>query len=123
MKFIRVQDFFYSPNRHYIARRQAGAGRGLVAGRGRGRPGQAGEGPRGRQRPGPPGKGLVAGRGRGRRGRAKKIKKKVDTAIKLHIIGGVARGKRPSRDTAAKLCHKVWLFFDNLIKRRLCYGT
>ena len=43
-------------------------------------------------------------------------KKRVDKRLNNCYTGGRREGKRHSRDTSAKLCHKVWLFFDNLIK-------
>ena len=94
---------------------QAGAGRCRRSRpgepRSRSRPEQAGAG---RGRPGEPGR-RAAGK--------KKKKKKIDRRFNRIYIRRRRKGERPSRDAAAKLCHKVWLFFDNLIKRRLCYGT
>ena len=82
-----------------------------------GPPEQAGAGRCRRSRPGGPGS-RAAGRLQ-----KKKKKKRFDKRFNCLYIRRRRKGERPSRDTAANLCHKVWLFFDNLIKRRLCYGT
>ena len=136
---------FYSLNQHYIAREAEEPAEGPVEpvepvepgepvepvepvppergpvpqGR-RSRPEQAGAAGAGRGS-----RGAGAGRGSRAAGRLakKKKKKKLDRRFNRIYIRRRRKGERPSRDAAAKLCHKVWLFFDNLIKRRLCYGT
>ena len=135
---------FYSLNQHYIApasrprsraeepvepvppERGPGRGAGGAGGAGAageragaaGPPEQAGAGRCRRSRPGGPGS-----RAAGRLQKKKKKKKRFDKRFNCLYIRRRRKGERPSRDTAANLCHKVWLFFDNLIKRRLCYGT
>ena len=144
---------FYSLNQHYIAREAEEPGRGAGGAGGAGGGSRWSRESRwsrwsrcrraavaGRSRPVPPEQAggaeepEQAGAGRSRPGEAggagppggwqkKKKKKKIDRRFNRIYIRRRRKGERPSRDAAAKLCHKVWLFFDNLIKRRLCYGT